>query len=125
MGRCLHRVLACFFAVALSACDTFYGPSLTNAFGTTVEVTIVRSNGQVVRTEWPPCRTAFIGEANAQVTKVLFTKNNEVLREFSSEEIDAMVRTENANDGYSEWVVGPSGTLFGTNRSAGPCSTKK
>jgi hypothetical protein len=111
------RFISLSAVALLCSCDRFYGPTITNRFGTDVEVTVVYSNGEMQTVVWPACRTSFIGRQEVQVDRVTFKKDSELLREFASEEIRAMVEKELSDPGYAAWTVGPNGVSLVTSES--------
>jgi hypothetical protein len=109
-------------ALLASSCDPGYEPVITNAFGTDVTVSVTYSDGQIVRTVWPACRSSFVGKENAGIVSVSIERDGMVLRRLSADDIHEIIAKERTVRGYSEWSVGPNGVSLITNNSAGPCA---
>lgn len=119
-----RRLLALLLTWPLAACDQFYGPTLTNGYGSDLVITIIYSNGRTSHGPWPTCRPLLIGlDDRVQVTHVSIERDGTVLREFSSDDIQAMQQKEESAESPSEWIIGPDGAKL-LAREASPCTQK-
>ena len=119
MTRLVLTVMA--IAMLLSGCDTFYPPQIVNAYGVAVQSTVTYSNGETATAIWPACLTLFVGKRDVHVEKVVFERDGKLLREFTANEIRAMLERERGARGYFAWVVSPDGVTPITERNEGPC----
>src|SRR2546421_296478 len=119
MARLLFSVMA--ITMLLAGCDPVYPPQFINAYGTAIAVTLRYSDGHATTTIWPACRAFFVGAADAQVEKVTFERDGKLLREFTANEIRAMLERERGNRGYFAWIVSPEGVTPVSERNDGPC----
>ena len=118
-----HYVAVLYLTPLLAGCDTFPGPTLTNAYGDDLTITITYSNGYVSHGSWPACQALLIGAENLQVTKVSSDMGGNVLRELSADEVQTMEQREDSAGEPSEWIVGPEGTSL-VRSAASPCKEK-
>ena len=118
----VRRLIFLTILLILTGCDTFYGPVITNGFGSEVRMTVVYSDGAVSRTTWPPCRAVFIGRKGERIVRISFERGGRVLRQFSADEILAMTKKEAEVRGNAQWSIGPSGARLdvGTEQSGCP-----
>lgn len=107
----------------LASCDAFYGPKLANGYGTTVSVAVTYSNGEVSKSDWPPCLTSFVGKGGVAVVSIAIEKDGRQLRYFASDEITAMLGKEACAQSYSAWWLGPEGVTFVMD--ATPCNVRQ
>ena len=108
-------------AVLLSACDFVYGPKFINSYGTALSMTVFYADGEMATEIWPACVPTFIGKQGAKIARVSIEKDGKPIRQFTADEIRAMLEKENHASGFPGWNVGPDTVLLNLNATKKPC----
>ena len=121
MAMVVRRLGVICLVLFVSACDHFfYGPTITNAFGTGIEAVVSYSDGQVSRISWLACERVSMGKPNAEILKVSFEKDGKVLRQLGDSEIRGMLAKED-EWGYRAWTADANGMMLITSAKFDPC----
>jgi len=108
-------------SVLLYGCDTFYGPIVTNAYRTDVDLIITYATGEMSRVIWPACSTGFVGRSDTTVESLSIEKNGRQLRLISADEVRSMLEKEKNQPGSHAWNVGPNRVSLSTSQEDSPC----
>lgn len=122
MATVIRQLLLLFVPIiVLTGCDPFYGPTLSNGFGSEVDMTVVYSDGLVSRTTWPPCRTTLIGRKGQEVVRLSVEKDGNMLLNLSANEIQDMVKKELGAHDVARWSIGPRGIKLDVGKYGNDC----
>jgi hypothetical protein len=108
-------------ATLLSGCDFVYGPNFINSYGSVLSMTVIYSDGTIATEIWPTCVPTFIGKQGSEITSVSIEKDGKPIRQFTADEIRAMLGKENHAPGLPGWNIGAENVSLNINTTKKPC----
>ena len=113
------------FAMSLSACDRFPGPSARNEYAVDATIIVHYRDGNVYEHYWPFCSTTSLGAVepgafgvkakDVAVMRIVVKSNDRVLADFNVQDIERLTQeAEQSRTDY--WVFDADGVRFTNDR---------
>jgi hypothetical protein len=111
----------------LFGCDPTFSPYIRNEYPREIELIDFKNDGEKSSVFIPSCIGVSVGPIDQQrgvlgSSRLVIKWKGEVIHDFSKEDLRKLLEKQVDYDGYSVWIVNPSGVHFSEERT---CSLEK